>query len=83
MAEMLPKGRVFSLTRRPLLGDCAPSGRVRFDAIARWLQDVAYSDVEDAGLQRAAHWVLRRTRINALRRQHVGRTADHDHAGGE
>jgi acyl-ACP thioesterase len=76
MAEMLPKGRVFSLTRRPLLGDCAPSGRVRFDAIARWLQDVAYSDVEDAGLQRAAHWVLRRTRINALRFPRFGEVCE-------
>jgi len=54
MAEMLPQGRVFSLTRRPLLGDCAPSGRVRLDAIARWLQDVAYTDVEDAGLHEVA-----------------------------
>jgi acyl-ACP thioesterase len=49
---------------------------VRFDAIARWLQDVAYSDVEDAGLLRAAHWVLRRTRINALRFPRFGEVCE-------
>ena len=48
---------------RPGLADCAPSGRVRLDALARWLQDVAYADVEDAGLQDAAVWVVRRTRM--------------------
>jgi acyl-ACP thioesterase len=40
---------------------------MRLDAIARWLQDIAYRDVEDAGLADSAVWVLRRTRINALR----------------
>ena len=59
--------RVFELSVRPGLADCAPSGRVRLDAIARWLQDVAYADVEDAGLQDAAIWVVRRTRIRVQR----------------
>lgn len=67
MVEPRPQGRIFSLQRRPLLGDCAPSGRVRLDALARWLQDVAFSDVEDAGVERAANWVLRRTRLHVLR----------------
>lgn len=57
------RGRVFGAPRRPGLADCAPSGRLRLDAIARWLQDVAYLDVEDAGLAEVAVWVLRRTRI--------------------
>lgn len=57
------QGRIFSIHRRPQLADCAPSGRVRLDALARWMQDVAYADVEDAGLERAAIWVLRRHRI--------------------
>lgn len=56
-------GRVYSMDVRPLLSDCAPSGRARLDALARWLQDVAYADVEDAGLAAAAVWVVRRTRI--------------------
>ncbi|HWD66034.1 MAG TPA: acyl-ACP thioesterase domain-containing protein [Solirubrobacteraceae bacterium] len=52
---------------RPGLADCAPSGRIRLDALARWLQDVAYADVEDAGLEGAAVWVVRRTRMRVDR----------------
>jgi len=59
--------RVYSLELRPLLSDCAPSGRARLDALARWLQDIAYSDVEDAGLAASAVWVVRRTRIEVRR----------------
>ncbi len=55
--------RQYTLAMRPGLGDCAPSGRIRLDAIARWLQDVAYADVEDAGLALSAVWVVRRNRI--------------------
>ncbi|HSO97770.1 MAG TPA: acyl-ACP thioesterase domain-containing protein [Solirubrobacteraceae bacterium] len=58
-----PEGRQFSLELWPGLGDCAPSGRIRLDAIARWLQDVAYADVADAGLAETAYWVVRRNRI--------------------
>jgi acyl-ACP thioesterase len=59
-------GRVFTQDAWAGLGDCAPSGRARLDAIARWLQDVAYADVEDAGLAQAA-WVVRRARIEVRR----------------
>jgi acyl-ACP thioesterase len=59
--------REFTLTMRPGLADCAPSGRIRLDALARWLQDVAYADVEDAGVAGHAVWVVRRTRIQVLR----------------
>ncbi|MGA9857384.1 MAG: acyl-ACP thioesterase domain-containing protein [Solirubrobacteraceae bacterium] len=62
-----PDVRAFSHARRPGFGDCAPSGRMRLDAIAGWLQDVAYADVEDAGLERSAVWVVRRTRIRVNR----------------
>lgn len=61
------QGRVFGFRRRPALADCAPSGRIRLDALARWMQDVAFADVEDAGLERAAIWVLRRHRISVER----------------
>jgi len=57
------RGRVFVQSVRPGLADCAPSGRIRLDALARWLQDVAYADVEDAGLADSAVWVVRRTRL--------------------
>ena len=62
-----PDVRAFSELRRPGFADCAPSGRVRLDALACWLQDVAYADVQDAGLERAAVWVVRRTRIRVNR----------------
>jgi acyl-ACP thioesterase len=58
-----PHGRIFTQPARPGLADCAPSGRIRLDALARWLQDVAYADVEDAGLADSAVWVVRRTRL--------------------
>lgn len=67
MVAPLAPGRIFSIRRRALLGDCAPTGRVRLDALARWMQDVAYADVEEAGLERAAVWVLRRHRIRVAR----------------
>lgn len=58
---------MFSQRAMPGLADCAPSGRARLDALARILQDVAYADVEDAGLQDSAVWVVRRCRIQVLR----------------
>jgi acyl-ACP thioesterase len=62
-----PDVRAYSQPRRPGFADCAPSGRVRLDALACWLQDVAYGDVEDAGLAEAAVWVVRRTRMRVNR----------------
>jgi acyl-ACP thioesterase len=62
-----PEVRAFRQPRKPGFADCAPSGRVRLDALACWLQDVAYADVQDAGLERAAVWVVRRTRIRVNR----------------
>jgi acyl-ACP thioesterase len=67
LVEAPRRGRVFTLSQRPGLGDCAPSGRVRLDALARWLQDVAYFDVEDAGLAANAVWVVRCTRMRVSR----------------
>jgi acyl-ACP thioesterase len=62
-----PEGRVFEQHMRPGFADCAPSGRARLDALARWLQDVAYADVEDAGLAEKAVWVVRRVRLRVGR----------------
>jgi acyl-ACP thioesterase len=47
----------------PGIADAAPSGRCRLDAIARWLQDVAYEDVLDAGFEARGAWIVRRSRI--------------------
>jgi acyl-ACP thioesterase len=59
--------RTFAHDRWPSFSDCAPSGRIRLDALACWLQDVAYADVAEAGLQDTAVWVVRRTRIRVNR----------------
>jgi acyl-ACP thioesterase len=69
-AEMISPpagGRVYTKRAMPGLADCAPSGRARLDALARMLQDVAYADVEDAGLHEVAVWVVRRYRIRVER----------------
>ncbi len=55
--------RAFTHVRRAGVGDVGPSGRLRLDSIARWVQDVAWADVEDAGLRELAVWLVRRTRI--------------------
>lgn len=68
--EIVPppqRGRVFRRQVRPGLADVAPSGRARLDAMARWLQDVAYDDVEDAGFAELGFWVVRRTRLRVQR----------------
>jgi acyl-ACP thioesterase len=68
--EILPRAdgvRAFAGPAYAGIADCAPSGRVRLDALARWLQDVAYLDVLDAGLESVAVWVVRRTRIRVNR----------------
>lgn len=57
---------------RPGFADCAPSGRARLDALARWLQDIAYADVVDAELADRAVWVVRRTRVRVQRFPRVG-----------
>lgn len=67
LAPAVRDGRVFERTARAGLADAAPGGRVRLDALARWLQDVAYEDVEDAGLLDQATWVVRRLRLRVER----------------
>ena len=51
-------GRRVTRERQVRLGDVTSEGRVRLDALAGYLQDVAGDDVDDAGLVGA--WVLRR-----------------------
>ena len=53
-----PGGRQVARTRRVRLGDVTASGRIRLDALARYLQDIAADDVDDAGIVGA--WVVRR-----------------------
>jgi acyl-ACP thioesterase len=56
-------GRVFRHAASVGLGDVSPAGRARLDAIARWLQDAAYSDWVDAGLDDGGVWVVRRLHL--------------------
>ena len=58
-------GRTFCGSRRVRLGDCSPGGRLRLDAVARYLQDVSDDDTRDAGLVQMT-WVVRRTVIDVL-----------------
>jgi acyl-ACP thioesterase len=61
LPELVPvpeEGRTYTRERRVRLGDVMPSGRLRLDAIARYLQDVAGDDVDDVGVP--GPWVLRR-----------------------
>ena len=67
-SELLPvpgTGRRFTARRRVRLGDVDRHGRMRLDAIARHLQDVASDDAADSGLD--GGWVVRRTLIVAAR----------------
>jgi acyl-ACP thioesterase len=57
------RGRAFERPFRAGLADATPSGRVRLDVIAGWLQDVARADVDDALGGEEWLWVVRRARI--------------------
>ena len=73
MLEFLPIptcGRRFVGGQRVRLGDTDPQGRLRPDAAARYLHDVAGDDWEDTGIDDIDLWVVRRT---ALRLTPAGR----------
>ncbi len=53
-------GRIFEGHRRVRLGDASPGGRLRLDALARYLQDVSSDDTRDAGIADEITWVVRR-----------------------
>jgi acyl-ACP thioesterase len=65
-------GRCFVAERTVRLGDVDPDGELRLDAIARYLQDVAADDVDDAGLSRPLGWVVRRTLVDVRRPARLG-----------
>jgi acyl-ACP thioesterase len=70
LTEIVPDpgtGRVYEEEMRPGIADSNAAGRCRLDAIARWLQDVAYEDLVEAGFEGRGAWIVRRTRIRVER----------------
>jgi acyl-ACP thioesterase len=63
LVPLPPEGRTFTATRRARFGDLSPGGRLRLDALARYVQDVSSDDTADAGLENDSAWVVRRTVI--------------------
>jgi acyl-ACP thioesterase len=62
------RGRTYSSIRRVRLADVDAHGRLRLDALARFLQDVAIDDVQETGWGMPEHlWFVRRIRIDVLR----------------
>ncbi len=67
-----PGGRAYEQAMLPGIADTDAAGRCRLDAMARWLQDVAYADLVDAGFEGRGAWIVRRTRIRVGRFPHFG-----------
>lgn len=61
-------GRVYAARRIVRSTDVIPSGRLRLDALARYLQTAAEDDLADSGLAEPVVWLVRRCelRIRAL-----------------
>jgi acyl-ACP thioesterase len=59
--------RIYEERHRVGPADVTVAGRMRLDEIARWLQDLAYADLVDAGLDDVGFWVVRRCRIRVER----------------
>ena len=55
------QGRVFTPPERAVRStDATPAGRLRLDAVARYLQEAAEDDLADAGLRERTVWLVRR-----------------------
>jgi acyl-ACP thioesterase len=66
LVEPPSSGRIYREALRPAIADVigdGRDGRTRIDAIARWLQDVAYLDLIDAGFEGRGGWIVRKMRI--------------------
>jgi acyl-ACP thioesterase len=58
-----PAGRIYATRRIVRSTDVVPSGRLRLDALARYLQTAAEDDVADAGLAEPVVWLVRRCEL--------------------
>jgi len=67
MLEPAADGRVYRMQRRIRLADAGASGRLRLDAAARYVQDIATDDVADAGMDDGDHvWIVRRAVVEVI-----------------
>jgi len=57
------RGRVFTSARLVQSTEVTPAGRLRLDALARYLQQAAEDDVSDAGWDSSYLWLLRRVAL--------------------
>jgi acyl-ACP thioesterase len=61
------QGRTFSESRRVRLTDMDAQGRLRLDAVARFLQEIAIDDVDETGWGAPDHlWFVRRMRVDVI-----------------
>ena len=59
------RGRVFRAGRRVRLADADPTGRLRLDSCARYLQDIGNDDTADSTIDDdAVTWVVRRAVVD-------------------
>jgi acyl-ACP thioesterase len=59
------RGRVFRAGRRVRLADADPTGRLRLDSCARYLQDIGNDDTADSGIDDDdVTWVVRRAVVD-------------------
>jgi acyl-ACP thioesterase len=65
-------GRVYAARRMVRSTDVTPSGRLRLDALARYLQLAAEDDLADSGLIGSAVWLVRRCAITVARMPMMG-----------
>ena len=72
LLEPSDRGRVYEMSRRVRLGDVDRTGRMRLDAVARLLQDIATDDASAADLDRRFGWLVRRTLIETIRPASIG-----------
>jgi acyl-ACP thioesterase len=60
-------GRAYSARRRIRLSDVDAKGRLRLDAVARFLQDIAIDDVQETGWGMPEHlWFVRSIRVDVV-----------------
>jgi acyl-ACP thioesterase len=70
MESLVPlpsQGRTYAESRRVRLTDMDPRGRLRLDAVARFLQEIAIDDVDETGWGAPEHlWFVRRMRVDVI-----------------